>query len=285
MFDAFDEIFESIEEEQPATKPVPVAASEVPETFPIYREAEPSSEPVLPPATALELVAEAQLGITRRQQHNACVLARQLYLNGRVIDAANILSLWPKYEPTADKTVMQKGGPAPDLDVLIKYCESNSFEVKMARIGVYLKSDELNSKQIAFLDMVLDSSSKMGVQAIKNKLKISPIEYQSWLANPKFKNRLKKTGETAISNAVPLSYIKMARKMEDGDLAFIKFGFEVTGEYNPNDRKQVDAQALIRVIFEVLEEEIKDPHILKRIGAKVQLRGAGGSVVQGELNE
>lgn len=278
----FEDIFPP---DEPVIEPVPVAASEVPETFPIYTEAEAACEPVLPPATALEMIAEDTLGITRRQQHNSCVLARQLYLRGRVIDAANILSLWPKYEPTADKTVMQKGGPAPDLKVLTSYLESDSFEIKMAKIGVYIKSDVLNSKQIAFLDMMLDSSSKMGVQAVKNKLKISPIEYQSWLANPEFKSRLKKTGETAISNAVPLSYIKMARKMEDGDLAFIKFGFEVTGEYNPNDRKQVDAQALIRVIFEVLEEEIKDPNILKRIGAKVQLRGSGGNVVQGELNE
>jgi hypothetical protein len=74
---------------------------------------------------------------------------------------------------------------------------------------------------------------------------------------------------------------QIAAKMAAGDTNAIKFGMELTGFYNPNDKRQVDATALVQIILGVIEEEETDPEKLKRIAAKISLRGAkalgGGS--------
>lgn len=277
MSNPFEGIFDNLD--------LPVAENEGLNVTPIYAGVKPSTEPVVRPATAQEAATTRALGISLRQQNNSCVLARTLYINNQLMDAPNILSIWPEYEATGDRKVVGKAGPPPSIEVLNAYLVSEAFRDRMAMLGVYLGVNSLNGKQISYLNMMGDTGSKMSPDTIRKKLKISPVEYQSWLAQPAFQEAFSKTGNRVISDVIPAAKARLARKMEDGDLAFIKFGFEVTGEYNPADRKSVDAQALIRVIFEVLEEEIKDPSILKRIGAKVQLRGSGGAVVRGELDD
>lgn len=282
----FDGIFDnlSLPDGDPApTKSETVAKPEAPKPTPIY-----SGRPVVPqgvsaPPSAADVAVVSELGLSMLMQNNICVLARDLYLNDKAIDARSIKETWPRYEIGSDKETIQRAGIAPSQEIINAYLLTDAFKDRIAKLGVYLGVNSLNSKQRAFLDMLGDTSSSKALSTIKKELRISAIEYRSWLKQPVFQNLINQTGDRSLRSAIPIAKARIARKMEAGDLAFIKFGFEVTGEYNPNDRKQVDAQGLIRVIFEVLEEEIKDPEILKRIGAKVQLRGAGGSVVQGQI--
>lgn len=276
----FEGIFDNIE--------LPNSDERSVETTPIYTGADSAFAAVHAPASPDEQGIMASLGLTPKQQNNICVLARDLYINDKMIDARSVYREWPRFEATQDRMLVRQAGPPVPIETINEFMITDAYKLQMARLGVYLGVHSLNSKQIAFLDMLSDTSSKLSIQGIKRKLSITSIEYTSWLRHTPFREALAKGGNRVIHDAIPVAKAKIARKMEDGDLGFIKFGFEVTGEYNPNDRKAVDAQALIRVIFEVLEEEIKDPAILKRIGAKVQLRGSGGNVadtVQGSIEE
>lgn len=223
---------------------------------------------------------------TLRVQNTICSVARLLYLQTGQIEAEAIHKNWPATEETDPTSLIESfalisAAQRPSIVKIAEYITTEAFVLKMASIGVHL-SGGLTTKQIALLDNLSDISDKMSLNTRLRKLKISPIEFRGWLQNPEFNKVYKQFGEGAMHNAIPLAKVQLAKRMEGGDLAAIKFGFEVTGEYNANDRKQVDAQRLVQIIFDVIEEEIKDPELIRRIGSKITLRGTMG---RPELNE
>jgi hypothetical protein len=219
-------------------------------------------------------------------QNTICTIARLQYLQTGQVEARAIHDAWPTTENTDPEDLMGsfaliKQGAKTRVNTISEYITTEAFVLKMASIGVHL-SGGLTARQIALLDSLADISDKMSLSTRLNKLGISKIEFKGWLKHPEFLKAYKEFGEGAMHNAIPLAKVQLAKRMEQGDLTAIKFGFEVTGEYNPNDRKQVDAAKLVQIIFDVIEEEIKDPELIRRIGSKITLRGTMG---RPELNE
>lgn len=223
---------------------------------------------------------------TERVQNTICTIARYLYLKTGEIEARAILTNWPTTENTDANDLMGSfalihNSAKPSLNKIAEYITTEAFTLKMASIGVHLGGG-LTTRQMALLDSLSDLSDKMSLSTRLNKLGISTVEFKAWLKHDEFLKAYKQFGEGAMQNAIPLAKVQLAKRMEQGDLSAIKFGFEVTGEYNPNDRKQVDAAKLVQVIFDVIEEEIKDPELIRRIGSKITLRGNMG---RAELTE
>jgi hypothetical protein len=273
-FDFFEDIFNKKSEPD---------QSEAVVVFPEPPEAHPA--PVVGPQRTVETVPvyKGSVDVTLpslKTQNTICSVARFLYLKTGEIDATAIYENWPTTEnldPTnlIDSFALIKAVTRPSAIKIAEYITTEAFTLKMASIGVHL-SGGLTSRQIALLDSLSDISDKMSLSTRLRKLGISVVEFKGWLKHDAFLKAYNQFGEGAMRNAIPLAKVQLAKKMEQGDLGAIKFGFEVTGEYNPNDRKQVDAQRLVQVIFDVIEEEIKDPELIRRIGSKITLRGNMG---------
>ena len=282
----FDNIFDKIE--APAEPEPAVVFPELPDPHPAppvsLSALLPSVESVVESVTVYK--GDKKVILSEKQKTTLMAVARQRYLETEQIEAPDIREHWPTLE-NVDKSDLQerikliKAGGRPSLAVIANYIVTEEFVERMAGIGVNL-TPGLTARQIALLDSFSDLSDKMSLRSRLTKLGIQAIEFQAWLKHPPFAKAYKKYAEGAMFDALPLAKVALAKRMEQGDLAAIKFGMEVTGEYNPNDKKQVDAAKLVQVIFDVIEEEIKDPELLRRIGNKITLRG---NTARGELSQ
>jgi hypothetical protein len=145
----------------------------------------------------------------------------------------------------------------------------------MHLLGIEVDPEDtgLTAEQLGLLTILSNPADGRDLKRKLSHAGITWAKYQVWLEQPIFKEYHSKIVGKALLQAIPMAEQQLAAKMVAGDLPSIKYGFEVSGRHDPNGKKQVDAQLLLQVLLEVIEEEVKDPDILRRIAAKAQIRG------------
>jgi hypothetical protein len=257
----------------------PDASPETGQTAPVGASRASQGLPERPVSyIALEDAAKLVSELSREVRNQLCMLSRILLLTDRKITAQNIFKLWPEratmfefgFSFDAEQRV-----PAPDIKAIEAYLATEDYLDKMAKLGIsFAEADDgLSSKQIAFLGILTDITSTTSLSAGMRRVGVSWVELQAWQLNPEFKQAWEKLGNGAIKTSIPLAEMQIARKMANGDQKAIEFGFALTGHYDPARNKQLDAKKLFSTLLEIIEDEVKDPATLARIGQRLQLSG------------
>jgi hypothetical protein len=227
------------------------------------------------------------LNLDGRQKLNIRLLSRQLHVSRKPMTAEAIYDLWPKglnQSGVVNNTITDpvergrvfRAGFRPTIHDIQSYQSTSSYIESMGSLGIEVDPSDtgLTIEQLGLLTIL---SNPADGRDLKRKLAHSGItwnKYQVWLSQPVFSQAHKETMDNLLKDMMPIAKQQMAAKIAAGDAAMIKFGMEVTGEHDPNSKKQIDAKAFIGILLEIIEEEVKDPSILQRIGAKISLRGA-----------
>jgi len=230
---------------------------------------------------------EAQINLDGRQKMNIRMLSRELFVSRKPMTAEAIYDLWPKglnqsgvvnssiTEPSERGRIF-RAGFRPTIQDIQQYQSSSEYIEGMGTLGIEVDPNDtgLTVEQLGLLTIL---SNPADGRDLKRKLSHAGItwnKYQTWLAQPVFAKHHKETMDNLLKDMMPIAKQQMAMKIAAGDAAMIKFGMEVTGEHDPNGKKQIDAKAFIGILLEIIEEEVKDPQVLLRIGSKISLRGS-----------
>lgn len=108
---------------------------------------------------------------------------------------------------------------------------------------------------------------------------VTQAKFEGWLRQEGFAKRFSEIAHEHLNAAMPVARVRVAQGIDKGDLGFIKFGMELTGEYDPRGGPTVDVMAFGRLMQDVIAQEVGDPEILRRIGARMTL------VMQGRPSE
>jgi hypothetical protein len=221
-----------------------------------------------------------------RQKKNIQLLARGLYMAGELITAQAIFKLWPEgmnYGGSVSKSVTDpdergrvfRAGYRPSISEIQVFCRTSEYAEGMRTLGIEIDPDDtgLTAEQLGLLTILSNPADGRDLKRKLSHAGITWAKYQVWLEQPVFKEYHSKIVGKALKQAIPMAEQQLAAGMLRGDLAFIKFGMEVSGHHDPNGKKQVDAEALLRILLEVIEENVKDPEVLRKIAAEAQLRG------------
>lgn len=291
-------------EEAPSdTSPVDPVGSPEPEperpaALPINTEGVAGSQAVsapLSPSLALDLAGRVKLRemeeevLTRiklPQRVMIGLIYRQLYVvrNGARIVAADIYKVWPQGKNTGNHPDVAevkainafRAGPRPDMGDLQIYMSSEEFILRMRELGIEIDPDDsgLTAEQIGLLTVLADISDGRDLKRKLRSVGVSWNKFQVWLKEPLFKSQWSKLADDTLKNAIPVAKQQIASKMANGDMAAIKYGFELTGVYNPNDQKAVDAQQLVQIVLDVIEDVVKDQSMLLEIASRISLKSA-----------
>lgn len=258
---------------------------------PLPDDSDPSSEAK---RTVLEVIGKKALedskpviNLDGRQKMNIRMLARQLHLSRKPMTAEGIFDLWPKglnqsgvvnssiTEPVERGRIF-RAGFRPSIRDIQSYQSTAEYAEGMGYLGIEVDVTDtgLTIEQLGLLTIL---SNPADGRDLKRKLSHAGItwnKYQTWLSQPVFAQHHKETMDNLLKDMMPIAKQQMAAKIAAGDAAMIKFGMEVTGEHDPNGKKQIDAKAFIGILLEIIEEEVKDQATLQRIGNKISLRGA-----------
>jgi len=220
------------------------------------------------------------LAIGNMQQkirNQICSLARMLYLQEEEITAKGISDLWPERAMVLEFG-FDVSGPnkteAPTVSEIAEYITSEDYLMKMAQLGIALdvSDDGLTPKQISFLTLLSDITNTTPPAQKLRKVGATWLELQAWQFSPAFRNAYAKLGGDAVKAAIPMAELALAARMAAGDQKATEFGFAFTGHYDPSKNKQIDAQKLFAILLEIIEDNVKDPVILHKIGQDVQLK-------------
>jgi hypothetical protein len=229
-----------------------------------------------------------------RQRKYICILAKALYMQEKPINGQAIHALWPvglnkankvskEITDPAERGKVFRAGHRPALSQIQEFLITDYYREYMGNLGIAISDDDmgLTAEQVGIVTILANPSDGKDLKRKLRDAGISWAKFEVWLKQPHFKEFYDKRMTDSLKQMIPMAQQQIAAKMAAGDTNAIKFGMELTGFYNPNDKRQVDATALVQIILGVIEEEETDPEKLKRIAAKISLRGAkalgGGS--------
>ena len=204
-----------------------------------------------------------------RVHNTIVVIARKFFLEGTAINAENIIKEW-------DVTTSRR----PDVEFVRAYLETEEYKTKLGLVGAHLRAG-LTATQIAVITTLTYPDGKSLPTKLK-KHRIPWVTFQGWLKQPKFLEHLKLTAEQALTAAETFSLIQLVNQASAGSPKAMETVLAMTGRWDPANRKQVDAQKMVTLIFQVLDEEITDPALKERIGSRLSMLSS--STVQGELD-
>lgn len=148
------------------------------------------------------------------------------------------------------------------------------------------ESDILSPKQIQAL-VVITNARNMKWAARLKQAGVTVAEWQSWLKQPNFRMVYDKYAEGRLRDAIPEGISALSDKAADGDLNAVKLVLEMTGRHDPNGGKEVNIQAILVGIVEILQQEVSDMEVLMRVVNRIKgLQtgiGIGTGNIKGEI--
>lgn len=137
--------------------------------------------------------------------------------------------------------------------VISKTLSSAEFQRALRLRGVEPNATGLTTKQNYLLLLLSDPSDGKTLQQKLRAAGVSNATYRGWLKNSIFKATLDRmTGDLLTNNADSL--VQLERLASSGDLGAIKYKHELNGTYDPNKQNNIDAMALMSLLFEVVSK-------------------------------
>ena len=252
---------------------------------------EAGTEPHSAPSALLEVIGNTvgipepiPFNLSEKQKRYIELYSRQLTVKKELVTGQAIWDLWPAgyakgrvssvITDPVERAKVARVGQRPMIGDIQGYLETTDYAEQMKELGIEVntKATGLTTEQMGFITYF---SNYTDGKNIRQKLKDSGVswsKFQAWRAQPVFARYYDELLGESIKDAIPFAKQQIAAKMGAGDISAIKFGMELTGDYDPRGQQQVDARQLVTVILEVLEEKIKDPAILLDIAASITLK-------------
>lgn len=214
--------------------------------------------------------------LSEKQKKWVCLQAHSLWIRDEKISWKIIWDQWPKEPDTfliEQETQYWNSGKRPVQADIEGFFVTQEFRDRMHEFGVELDVEVgLTEKQLGLLHILSSVADNRPFARQLKEAGVSTAQWKAWLKQPIFAAAYQKMLGDALNEAMPLAKAKLANKIGQGDIQAIKFGMEVTGVHNPARDKQVDAEQLLGVVLEVLEEQVKDKELLSAIAAGIALK-------------
>ncbi len=129
----------------------------------------------------------------------------------------------------------------------------------------------LDAVQFRTIAILTDPTIKGG---LPQRLKVAGVSYntfKAWMRIPQFKEALNQGAEAILENNLAGVNIGLVTAAERGDIPAVKFFYEITGRYDPTEKKVMDVMAVLSGVVEILSAEITDVDVLGRIAGKLQM--------------
>lgn len=222
--------------------------------------------------------------LNNKQMRHIELYSRQLTVNREQVTGQAIWNLWPdgfgrgrvsaSITDPAERVRVARAGQRPMIGDIQGYLESTEYSEQMKVLGIEVntRATGLTTEQMGLITHFTNFTDGKNIRQKLKDLGISWSKYQAWRSQPVFSRYYEQLMGDSINDALPFAKQQIAAKMGSGDLNAIKFGMELTGEYDPRGQNQIDARALLALVLEIIEEEIKDSEVLSNIATKLQLR-------------
>lgn len=135
--------------------------------------------------------------------------------------------------------------------------------------SVVSQTKALSPQQILCANMMLNLHDKRSEREKLGLLGVSSQQYHAWLRQPQFQEFLRKRGEALFSSSDYKAYKSLVRNVEAGDNKSLELFFRMRGIYKPQLDINVNIEAVLTRVIEVISTHVKDPKILNAIANEI----------------
>lgn len=174
--------------------------------------------------------------------------------------------------PSVEKIADVVGVTVPTVK---RWFSEEAFRSALQKRGVTLSVDDEAAKVLTFqqLDIVNKMMNTMDKTSMREKLEdvgITSQQLNQWMRDPNFSGYIRKRAEAQFAGADASAYMSILKGMESGDLNATKLFLEMRGIYNPKVTLEVNVDAVIVRIIEIIARNVKDPATLAVIADEIE---------------
>lgn len=163
---------------------------------------------------------------------------------------------------------------AKDTDITFKAMRDLEFELSnyLGQRGITQRdqTSRLTDIQLASANLILNVMDRRSQLNKLKSLGVTPTQWQGWLKQKAFADYLKnRTGEMFEEN-LHMAHLGLMKSVEDGNATSLKLFYEMTGVYR-SDSPVANVQVILAQIIEVIQREVPDAEIQRRIAAGFEL--------------
>ncbi len=184
-----------------------------------------------------------------------------------------------------------KKGYIPTVDEVVTYLKKKYPKITYTSVNYYLKrqpvitalekrgipwrqhsQEELTPSQLAAILTASNFADERSLHEKLDELGIAVATYQAWLNDPVFQQAAENKAQQALKNIKPEAINQFTKKIAEGFWPAVKHYLDVTGTIQSNDAPQ--SEVLIKMLIEIIQEEVKDPEVILRIASRVKQASA-----------
>jgi hypothetical protein len=140
----------------------------------------------------------------------------------------------------------------------------------LVQVGTVVKeSKALSPQQIVCANLMLNLHDKRSEREKLALIGVSSQQYHAWLRQPQFQEFLRKRGEALFSSSDYKAYKSLVRNVEAGDNKSLELFFRMRGIYKPQLDVNLNVDAVLTRVIEVISTHVKDPKILTAIANEI----------------
>lgn len=160
------------------------------------------------------------------------------------------------------------------VDTVKEWFKSDTFREALQTRGVKLtrpdEADLLSFQQLNAANLMLNIGDKRSNREKLEEIGATTQQWNSWMRDANFANYMKKRAEQMFASGDSSAYLSVLRGMEAGDLNSTKLYFEMKGIYNPKVTLEVNVDAVLMRVVEIIQRHVKDPVILQHIADDIE---------------
>lgn len=160
-----------------------------------------------------------------------------------------------------------------------------TFQLSLQNRGIPLPSGEGNSlptgfsrEQIAAITRFLDIHDKRSLQTKLKEIGVTTTQWNGWMRSKKFKDYVLDASTEDFETNLHEAQLGLRQAMDRGEVAAIKFYYELTKRYNANEGNIGNLKVVLAQIIETVQRHVTDPETLEAISRDFEvILGAGGT--------
>jgi hypothetical protein len=165
------------------------------------------------------------------------------------------------------------GGPE-ELELLQKLKLTKQFRLACKSRGItYNPFDPaggsdfsvLEPEQIAAISILTNFADTRPQNLKLSAIGVTPEQIQGWMVNPRFNRELASRADEQLNNIYPEAVTSLNRRVKNGNVAAIKFYFELTGRAVTPE--VINLKLAMQHLIEAVQKHVRDPDVLAAIAS------------------
>lgn len=133
------------------------------------------------------------------------------------------------------------------------------------------RAKRLSDIQLATVSTILNPADRRSISAKLESLGVPAGTYAGWKKSKIFMDYMNSQGNALFGEFMPEMENALVKNAAAGDIKAIKYAFEVSGRYRPNQGEEiVNVKLLMIKLVEVIQRHVKDPRTLQAIAEDIQ---------------